>query len=434
MYRPSVRYIAAGLALLACLIGIRSTWRMGLARTLAQYAISVDASPRQQLISRAAADEAVRLSPADPEGHHARGIALLNAESQTEAIKEFELAATLRPRDYKIWLNLARAREDAGDDHGALEALRQAIKSAPSYAQPRWHIGNLLLRTGRTAEAFAEMRRAAESDPTFLLTLIDLAWGVFKGDAVAVQSAVQPQTTGSRVTLANILAKRGKPAEAIAVFRDAVNATSADHRQMVAELIAAKHFSEAYKLWSSGPDRSNAAASSGIAALTDGGFEGQINLDDRGFGWQLQREPSGFAVSRDTTEPRAGAYCLRMEWKGNSNPGIPVISQLVLTEANTRYQLRFAIRTKEIVSGGLPWIVVTDMSAAPQFLAASTPLPAGTNSWQEFTLEFESGNNTRAVLITLQRQTCGNGQCPVFGFLWLDALSLQKQSEQNNTS
>jgi thioredoxin-like negative regulator of GroEL len=404
---------------------------MGRARVLFQYVANASSLPPQyQVNSLAAADEAVRLSPSDPESHDARGIALVDVGRAADAVKEFELAAVLRPRDYKIWLKLGSTCEDTGDDQGALAAYQEAIQCAPSYAQPRWQFGNLLLRMGRTEEAFGEMRRAAESDPMLLPALIDLTWGVFKGDATAVRSAVQPRSTDSRLTLAKTFARRGKPAEAVALFREAGDMTAEGRRALVTELITAKHFTEAYEVWSSGRDTHSGDSAGGIGAITDGGFEGQINLDEPGFGWQLRREQPGVAVSRDMAQPRTGVYSLRVEWKGNSNPAGAVVSQLVLVQANTRYQLRFAVRTEEIVTGGLPLIVVTDASgSAPHPLASSVPLPAGTNGWQELTLEFATGDTTRSVLISLQRQSCPSGPCPIFGRLWLDTFALGKLRE-----
>ena len=401
---------------------------MGLARTLSQFVANASSLPPQyRPDSMAAAEEAVRLGPSDPESHYALGIALVDAGRAADAVKELELAATLRPRDSEIWLKLGSTREDTGDDRGALAAYQQAIQCAPAYAQPRWQFGNLLLRMGRTEEAFAEMRRAAESDPTLLPALIDLAWGVFKGDAAAVKSAVQPRSTDSRLMLAKTFARRGKPAEAVALFREAGDVTAEGRRELVTELITAKHFSEAYEVWSSGRDTHSGDSKDGIGTITDGGFEGEINLDESGFGWQLRRDQPGVAISRDTAQPRAGVYSLRVEWKGSSNPAAAVVSQLVLVSANTRYQLRFAVRTEELVTGGLPLIVVTDASgSAAHPLASSVPLPAGTNGWQELTLEFATGDTTRSVLIGLQRQSCPSGPCPIFGRLWLDTFTLEK--------
>jgi tetratricopeptide (TPR) repeat protein len=401
---------------------------MGLARTLSQFVINASSLPPQyQPNSMAAAEEAVRLGPSDAESHYALGIALVDVGRAPDAVKELELAATLRPRDSEIWLKLGSAREDVGDDQGALAAYQQAIQCAPFYAQPRWHFGNLLLRMGRTEAAFGEMRRAAESDPVLLPALIDLAWGVFKGDAGAVRGAIQPRSTDSRLMLAKTFAKRGKPAEALALFREAGDVTAEGRRELVTELITAKDFSEAYEVWSSRRDTNSGASKDGIGTITDGGFEGEISLDEAGFGWQLRRDQPVVAISRDPAQPRAGVYSLRVDWKGNSNPGAAVVSQLVLASANSRYQLRFAVRTEEIITGGLPLIVVTDVSGStPHPLASSAALPAGTNSWQEVILEFATGATTRAVLISLQRQSCSSGPCPIFGRLWLDTFTLEK--------
>ena len=428
MRHPLIRYLVASLALLACLFGIRTAWRMGLARTLSQFVANASSLPPQyRPNSMAAAEEAVRLAPSDPESHYALGIALVDAGRAADAVKELERAAALRPRDSEIWLKLGGTREDTGDDQGALAAYQHAIQSAPFYAQPRWLFGNLLLRMGRTEAAFAEMRRSAESDPVLLPALIDLAWGVFKGDAAAVKSAVQPRSSDSRLMLAQTFARRGKPAEAVALFREAGEVTALGRRELVTELITAKDFSEAYEVWSSGRDTHSGDYKSGIGTITDGGFEGEINLDEAGFGWQLRRDQPGVAISRDTGQPRAGVYSLRVDWTGNSNPAGAIVSQLVLVSANTRYQLRFAVRTEEIVTGGLPLIVVTDASgSAPHPLASSAPLPAGTNGWQELTLEFATGDTTRSVLISLQRQSCPSGPCPIFGRLWLDTFTLEK--------
>jgi hypothetical protein len=215
------------------------------------------------------------------------------------------------------------------------------------------------------------------------------------------------------------------------VFREAGDVTVEGRRELVTLLITAKHFSEAYEVWSSGPDTNGGGSKlgigDGIGAITNGGFEDQINLDDSGFGWQLRREQPGFAISRDTSQPRTGVYSLRVDWKGTSNPSEAVLSQLVLVQPNTRYQLRVAMRTEEIVTGGLPTIVVTDVSGSdPHPLVSSAPLPAGTNGWQEVTLEFATSDTTRAVLINLQRQNCPSGPCPIFGRLWLDAFTLGK--------
>ncbi len=46
-------------------------------------------------------------------------------------------------------MEFGAALEQAGDFEKAEKALREAVKLAPSYAYPRWYLGNLLVRTDR---------------------------------------------------------------------------------------------------------------------------------------------------------------------------------------------------------------------------------------------------------------------------------------------
>src|SRR4051812_39939985 len=102
----------------------------------------------------------VRLAPDDPLTHWSVATLLKNtlAEDQLpEAMRSFEEAARLSPNDYRLWMDLGRARSQAGDLAGAEKALRQAVVLAPSYSYPRWYLGNLLLRAGQNDQAFAEL-------------------------------------------------------------------------------------------------------------------------------------------------------------------------------------------------------------------------------------------------------------------------------------
>ena len=63
------------------------------------------------------------------------------------------------------------------------------MKLAPSYAYPRWYLGNLLLRTDRYEEGFAELQRASEENGQFQSQLFNLAWQLNKNDFDALRAA-----------------------------------------------------------------------------------------------------------------------------------------------------------------------------------------------------------------------------------------------------
>lgn len=370
------------------------------------------------------ADRAVGLSLSDPEAHLIRG-ALLKADNRlNEAIKEYEQAAALRPRDYVLWLELGLARDEAEKQAEAINAFKEAIILAPDYAEPHWQLGNVLLRAGRTDEAFLEMRRAAQSNHALLPQLIDLAWNIYNGDVPSVEHAAQPQSSAARLALARFAARHGKAADAARIFRTIENVLEEDRRAFLAELLAAREFNVAYEVWATMPGRSASHSGSGF---TDGGFEEQINFDEQGFGWRIARNLAQVRISIDKAQPHGGSSSLRLDWSGDSNPTSQIVSQIIPVEPNARYRLRFAVRTEELVTGGLPLIAIVDANARDSTtLAQSEPLPPNTAPWQERCVEFTCGKETQAVLVILRRQSCSSGTCPVFGRLWLDDFSLQK--------
>lgn len=394
----------------SCALAASGTWRAGAASLLAKYAGGS--------LSAETARRAVSMSPEDPETHSALGLVLYNTK-EAGALAEFERAAALRPRDYVLWLQLGRAREEAGDAEGTLLALQEAMRLAPFYSAPRWQYGNVLYRRGRPDEAFAEMRRAAESNPTLYPALADLAWGTYKGDAPAVERVASPRNGAEQLALARLFARKGRPDLALAHFRAAGEVDKDDRRRFLKELLAARQFAAAYEVW--------AGVREGAGVFTEPGFEGRVNISELGFGWRQERAFEGVTLSVDTQSPNSGARSLLVEWGGHASPGVNVISQLVLVEPGARYRLVFHARTESVKTGGPPVVVVTDASAEDaRVLAESKPLPQGTNAWQEYSVEFASTPKTEAVLVSLRRQNCDANPCPMFGRVWLDDFSLRK--------
>ncbi len=376
-----------------------------------------------------AADEAVALSPSDPEAHYVRAALLADAGRLAEAIKEYQQAVALRPQDYVLWLELGRAREQANDMEGALAAFEESVRLAPAYARPRWQRGNTLFRLGRRDEAFRELRHAAARDPQLLPSVIDLAWAAFGGDARGVEQAIQPQTPSMHLALARFFASHERASESVAQFRAAGDVPIEEQRALLTQLLAARRFSEAYEVWSAGTRLGAGETNLADAGpIINGSFEEPVRLDDPGFGWRLLRSAQTVVqASHDTVEPRAGAQSLRLVWSGNYDPAAPVLSQLVLVEPNARYQLRFAARTEKVVTGALPLVTVTDAGSGDgQSLAQPVTLPQGTNGWQDYTVEFATGKETGAILVNLRRQDCRSSPCPIFGRIWLDDFSLRK--------
>ena len=374
------------------------------------------------------ADVAVGFGPEIPESHYVRARLLFDQGRLAEAVTEYERATALRPHDYVLWMELGLARDQFNDTDGAIVAFKESVRLAPFYAQPRWQLGNTLYRAGRIDEAFQELSRAAASDPKLLPQTLDLAWAAFDGDAQAVERAIQPATEPAHLALARYFARRGKTSEAIAQFRAAGDVSNEERRGLLTELLTARRFVEAYEVWSSYHREEVDQSSKGEAAIINGGFESTVSLNDPGFGWQLPTGLQAVEAAQDAAEPHGGALCLRLVWNGDSPTLSTIISQLVLVEPNTRYQLRFAARTEKIVSAGLPQIAVIDASSNDgRALADALRLPPATSGWQDYALEFTTTGETRAVQITIRRENCSMSPCPIFGRAWLDDFSISKR-------
>ena len=413
-----LRGVAALLAITACLFAMQAAARFGFARLLGKYAVVAN--------SIEAADQAVALAPLDAEVHRARARVLSRLKMPGEARKSFEIASTLRYRDDYLWLELGSTREEAGDTAAALAAFDQAVRWAPDYAHPYWERGNLKLRTGQYSEAFVDLRAAAASRKSFLPGLIDLAWGLSRGDVNTAEQLIQISTDHDRLAFARFLAQKGKGKECVEQVRLLVVRLSDQNRhELVQQLIASKSFRPAFELW-------RTEQSLKPPVILDGGFEQlpRNSFVDRGFGWFIfaKTEP---AVQGDESEKLSGAKSLRIhfvhgEWKAPSE----TIRQRIVVEPERRYRISFGVRTKDLVTGAPPMIVITD-AADNQRLGESPPFPTPSSNWQRMSFEFSTAAGTQAVNLEFARVANECTPCPIFGEMWLDDLVIEDVTTVN---
>jgi tetratricopeptide (TPR) repeat protein len=320
-------------------------------------------------------------------------------------------------------VDLGLIRDQMGDTAGALAAFDEGIKRAPFYALPRWQRGNLLLRLGQYDAAFNDLNQAALSNPELIPSFIDLAWSVSHGDPKAVQQMVRVNTRIAHTALANFFASHGKPDEAMAEFQAAGNTDDQTRRDLINQLLSKRSFAEAYQLWSSANGITTTAGQP--QQIFDGGFEAQLSFDEDGFNWRIPRRLQAATVSLDSSQPHTGSKNLRIEFAGDSSPGADLVAQLLLVEPARHYQINFAARSQEVVSGGLPVITIRD-AADNKPLGHSPPLSKGSTNWNVISFEFTAQPATNAVVISVQREGCSASHCPIFGVVSLDSFSIQR--------
>lgn len=415
MCRSISRFILTSAGLLACFWSVWFSGRCGMAELLSYYGSVSTSLP--------AVDKAVALTPDNPLVHRDRALVLLQSGHLHEAKLEFERAIERQPRNYYLWLELGRAR-DQTNDQGALTAFQEAVRLAPYYAEPHWQLGNLMLRLGQRDEGFAEMRQAAEIDVALFPSLVDLAWGAYGGNDSLVAKIVNPRIDSSRTVLARYFAIKGRPSAAIALFRAAHTVPETERRGLLSDFLAAKQFAEAHEVWAG---KSRVQPDPTGAAITDAGFESQISFDELGFGWHLPSSLQGVRIAVDSANPHSGTRSLEIQLDGNVTPAAAIVSQLTLVAPNSQYRLHFAARTRELITESPLLIMVTDAGGRDaRELGHSESFTKTSDGWQDYSLDFATGQDTTAVVVALLRRDCQVSHCPVYGRIWLDDFSIEK--------
>jgi len=398
------------LAIGSCLFLIQASARFGVSRIFVRYALATN--------SIEGADEAVQLTPSDPEAHRARATIFNRLQKPDEAAKSLEKATALRYRDDYLWIELGNTREELGDTEAALAAMDQAVRWAPYYAHTRWQRGNLLLRMGRANDAFTDLRSAAVANPRYAPNLIDLAWGISRNDPKTTEALLDIKNDKERLALIRYLARNGKGREVLDEIRLLSAPLSTENKGEVARLLFdARAFNQSYVLLRpAGADR--------VPLLLNSGFEDPLVLNESGFDWIIAPQQKN-RLAIDVSEKSSGAKSLQINLDGAWTPGTPLLSQTFVVDPNTSYRLSFAVKTKDLVTGGPPLIVVND-AANNQLLARSENFPTATSPWTKLSFDFTTLPTSQAAVIRLQRNNCDSSPCPIFGTLWLDEFSIEQ--------
>ncbi len=417
----AVMVLTLVLALLASWFVVR--WYLG--NTLAEYH-NADENGLETV------RRAVSWAPSDPLTHWRLGAIAqrqLLPDQLHQVVDEYEKAASLSPNDYRFWMALGTALEQWGEVERGEKALRRATELAPSYAYPRWYLGNLLLRSGRYDQAFAELRRAAEADPGLRSQLLDLAWAIYNKDLDSFVEAVG-NSANARAELAAYLLGRQRFEDGILLWQRLNEAEKQANRTngeaIVGALVTAKRFHQAAEVAN---DLVPAASyRTGEGKFVDGGFEDDV-IPQTGavFGWQVKSLQQA-QVGIDPTRGHNGSRSLRIVFQVPSRLDSISVSQLVPVRPDTQYDFECYVRSLDLQSTSTPRIEIADATEG-QGVTGSDPAPTGSTAWQRIAFSFKTGAKTEAVTVKIIRTSCGEDPvCPIFGTVWYDDFNLKRRS------
>ncbi|HKG46144.1 MAG TPA: tetratricopeptide repeat protein [Pyrinomonadaceae bacterium] len=399
-------------------------WYLG--NTLAEYF-----DPAEGTLD--AAKWAAAMAPNDPLTHWRIGQVAqktLPLDQQAAAIAEYEKAVSRSPNDYRFWMTLGTAQEQAGNSAKAELALKRAVELAPAYAYPRWYLGNLLLRNGRYEEAFAELRLASQADIELLPQLFNLVWEIYSKDPEALKNAVG-QSAAARAHFGLYLLGRKRVDEGLRLW----NGLSSEERRvnkdagekMIANLIMELRYHDALQVWN---DISSDKFHMEIDRIFDGGFEEPVAYaPDTIFGWQVRGAPQ-MHIGIDPNKSHNGERSLRLVFQVRTNLQELNASQLIAVQPNKEYEFECYVATDKVETGSAPQIQILDANTG-EVLGTSAMAPSGTTDWNRNGFNFKTSDKTRAVMLKIVRHTCSTEEtpiCPLFGSVWYDDFSLKRRN------
>jgi len=380
-----------------------------------------------------AAYAAARLAPDDPQAHFT--IARMRErsflpEELPEAARRYEEAARLSPNDFRLFMELGRVRGLTGDVRGGEEALRRAVELAPTYPDPRWYLGNSLLRQGRTEEAFAELRRAGEASPEkFLPQVIELSWRFYNADVPSVLASVG-NSARARGQLMEYLINLKRLDDARQLWegfdaeqRKLLRATG---EKLLLRFLEAKRFHDVLTMQGELAVVDGTPTEAAPERLANGGFESAVGAPGKNpFEWQVV-PLEGAQLGLDARVRQEGTRSLRIAFNSTNTLNFRNISQLVTVEPQTRYRLEYYVRTEDLKGEATLVAEVVDAAQPNSVLAASSPLASGTTDWQASALDFTTAPGVQAVTLRIVSPQCPAATCPIFGKVWYDNFNLQR--------
>ncbi len=353
-------------------------------------------------------------------------VASVEKESNPEYTEGFEKVVRYSPNDYRWWIQLGRAYEQADKPKEAEKAFKRSVETAPNYTFPHWQIGNFYLRQDRDDEAFKEFEIAARNNPVYREQIFSIAWDYYEQDTDKLESIVG-NSAEVRAGLAKFYAAKERPNESLEMW-NSLTAEAKQTNDQTARLIAQALYDKKFLLSSvEFVNQTGIEENAKAETIYNGGFEEKINdsADKVFFGWKILPAEK-LSIRQSQFKKHEDKKSLHLSFTGFNKVEINNIYQSIAVRPKAKYQLSFWVKTENLKSAGTPKIDIVSVTDN-QIIESSEAFPDGTNDWKEFKVSFTVPENSEGITLRTARSYCGEN-CPIVGSMWYDSFKLVKIS------
>jgi tetratricopeptide (TPR) repeat protein len=388
------------------------------------------------LPTRQGLERATQLEPGDARNWYLLGrywqFNLEDSDAQ-KAAGAYKTAVSIDPHSTVSWLGLGSAYESVGDLPHAREAFLQAKKTYALSAEAAWQYGNFLLRQVELESAFAEMRRAVESDPKRGAEAFSRALRVEPNVDRILDRAV-PSIRDVYVDIIWDQIADGHTDLALQVW----DRLEAIHPRLplrevfplMGALRNSKRIADARRVWDQAVVVAGMADLQGTpgSVLWDGGFESGVA--GGGYSWLFPEALRDVQIIIDAQEKHSGNHSLRLTFDGKSIVTSTDICHYVPVQPLTSYRFSAWVKTRAVTTDQgirfqLRSLGTQDISVAV------TPELHGSEPWTHIEIPWSSGKDVQEVQVCLVRLLSDQLENKIKGTTWVDDVALVPDSAEH---
>ena len=377
---------------------------------------------------------AVRLEPGNPNYWYFLGrYQQYNLEQPNSAlaVDSYRKATALNPLATDAWLDLGMAYELDGKLDQARDAYLEAKKSYPGSAEVSWRYGNFLLREGQQVQAYTELRRAIEANPSYAATAFSRA---YRSNPNLDEILQQLLPAKPRVYVDVIGEAVGSTH--LAVAQTVWNQLLALHPRLsirevdylVSSLLKAGDLSAARRVWDQGVATMNLPPLRQVpgSVLWDPSFESDVV--GYSFSWHFQPLVQGVTTGLDRSEKLSGNQSLRLSFDGKHNPNLEAACAMGIVQPGTVYHFSAWIKTRNITTeNGAGFRVRSgDDDSAP---VLNTREFHDTSPWTSVDEMWTASPHTHRVQVCVVRDPSDKPGVRISGTAWVDDVNLIPEPE-----